>query len=163
MKRLIKVQFKRRRRHVTDYSARKSLLSSGLPRLVIRRSNRYLTAQLVEGKVAQDRVIFTANSKELLKYGWPSTKSIKNLQAGYLLGVLCAVKAKKAKVDKAIIDLGLQRSSKGNRLYAVVKGAIEGGLKVPHSKEILPTQKQLEGESLKTKVDLKKLMENINK
>lgn len=163
MKRLIKVQFKRRRRNLTDYTARAKLLSSGIPRLVIRKSNRYLTAQLVEGKVAQDRVIFTANSKELLKYGWPSTKSIKNLQAGYLLGVLCAVKAKKAKINKAIIDLGLQRSSKGNKLYAVVKGAVEGGLNIPHSKDILPTNEQLEKKSLKTKVDLKKLMENINK
>lgn len=163
MKRLIKVQFKRRRKQLTDYPARAKLLFSGIPRLVIRKTNRYLIAQLVKSSVAQDKIVFTANSKELLKYGWPSTKSIKNLPAGYLLGILCAVKAKKAKVGKVIIDLGLQRSTKGSKLYAVVKGAVDGGLEISHSKEILPTQKQIEREDLKTKVDVKKIKENINK
>jgi len=163
MKGLIKVQFQRRRANKTDYVARARFLEGGLPRLIIRKSNRYLIAQIVESKFAQDKVILAVTSKELLKYGWPPSQSIKNLVAGYLLGVLCAAKSKKHKIGKVIVDIGLQRSTKGNKLYAVVKGAVDGGLEVPHSKEVVPSDERLSGKSLKNKIDVQKIKETILK
>ncbi len=163
MRRLNKIQFRRRRKNRTDYVARAKLLLSGVPRLIVRRSNRYLIVQVVQSEVAQDKVIFTANSKELLKYGWPKTKSIKNIAAGYLLGALCAVKAKKYKISRVIADLGLQRSTKGNRLHAVIKGAADNGLDIKYSKDIVPPKERLEGEKLKTKVNVQEIREKILK
>ena len=162
MRKIIRrVQFKRRRQHSTNYLARAKKLKGRVPRLVVRRTNRYILAQIVTSEIAQDKVIFTASSKELMKYGWPKTKSIKNLAAGYLLGVLCAVKAKKADIEMAILDLGLFRSTKGNRIYAVVKGAVDGGLDVPHSEEILPPMERIKRQDLKTKVDVDEIREKI--
>jgi large subunit ribosomal protein L18 len=161
MKRLIKVQFRRRRENKTNYTSRARKLSGRMARLVVRRSNRYLIAQIVTSQTAQDKVIFTVNSKELTEYGWPEMTSIKNLAAGYLLGVLVAAKAKKNNIEKATLDLGLFRSTKGNKLYAIAKGAIDAGLDVPHSKEILPPMDRIERKDATTKVDVKKIKENI--
>ncbi len=163
MKRLIKVQFRRRRENKTNYTSRVKALKGRTPRLVVRKTNRYLVAQVVTSERAQDKVLLNANSKELLKYGWPEKDSIKNLTAGYLLGLLVAEKAKKAGVERVILDLGLTKSTKGSRLYAVVKGAVDGGLDVPHSEEILPPSERIEGAHAKIKVDLKKIKEQIAK
>ena len=163
MKRLKKVQYRRRREYKTDYLSRINLLRSGIPRLVVRKTNRYLLAQIVTSQIAQDKVIFTAHSKELLKYGWPKGDSIKNLAAGYLLGILCAAKAKKHGIKKAIVDLGLQRSTKGNRLYAVIKGAIDGGLSIASTDEIFPGKERIERGDLKRKVNVPEIKEKIVK
>jgi len=160
-KNLIKVQFRRRRENRTNYASRAKMLYGGTARLVVRRTNRYLVAQVVTSDTAQDKVIFTANSKELMKYGWPETASIKNLAAGYLLGALVAAKAKKNKVEKAVLDLGLFRSTKGSRLYAIVKGAAEAGFDVPHSADILPPMERIDRKDSKVKVDIKKIKESI--
>lgn len=34
---------------------------------------------------------------------------------------------------KVILDIGLTRSTVGNRVYAVLKGALDGGLNIPHN------------------------------
>lgn len=160
-KNLIKVQFRRRRESKTNYVSRARKLYGETPRLVVRRTNRYLIAQIVMSERAQDRVIFTTNSKDLIEYGWPEKRSIKNLAAGYLLGTLVAAKAKKNKVEKAILDLGLFRSTKGNRLYSIVKGAVDAGFDIPHSGEILPPMERIENKDSKVKVDIKKIKESI--
>ena len=71
MKRKIKTVKRRRLEGKTDYNARVKLLKSGTPRVVLRRSNRYVTGQYVESKEAKDSVVVSIVSKELLKYGWP--------------------------------------------------------------------------------------------
>ena len=161
MKRLIKVQFRRRRENKTNYTSRAKRLVGGMARLVVRRTNRYIVAQIVASERAQDKVILTANSKDLTGYGWPETTSIKNLAAGYLLGTLVAAKAKKKSIESATLDIGLFRSTKGNRLYAVVRGAVDAGLNVPHSEEILPTMERIDRKDSKVKVDIKKIKEQI--
>ena len=143
MKRLIKVQYRRRRQYKTDYLARKRLIESGIPRLVIRKTNRYIITQIVESKEAQDKVIISTYSKELPEYGWPESFSIKNLSAAYHTGYLCALKAVKKGIKKAILDIGLNISTKGNKIYAAVKGAIDCGLNVPCSEEMLPDKEKL--------------------
>lgn len=38
----------------------------------------------------------------------------------------------------AFLDLGLARATNGNRVFAAVKGAVDGGIHVPHSEKIFP-------------------------
>lgn len=40
------------------------------------------------------------------------------------------------------LDLGLVRSTVGNRVFAAMKGAVDGGLNIPHSDKIFPTFKK---------------------
>lgn len=153
-----KVKFRRRRAGKTNYKARLSLLKSGLPRLVARKSNRYITAQIVKSKEAQDFVVCCANSKELLKYGWPF--SLKSIPAAYLTGFLLGTRAKKNKIKSVVLDIGLQRSTKGNRAYAVLKGAIDAGILAKYSEDVMPSKERLNGKHLK---NAEKIEEEKNK
>ena len=157
MRHLIKVPFKRRLKTRTDYGARRYLLAGNVPRLVVRKSNRYIIVQLVTSENAQDKVVSTTSSKELSKYGFAEGYSMKNLAAAYLAGFLAASKVKKD-FSKVVLDIGMLKSTKGNRLYAVLKGAVDGGLEIPHSVEILPEMEEIKG---KTKSDVDKVMEKI--
>ena len=66
-----RVAFRRRREGKTDYQQRRSLVLSGLPRLVIRGSLRSMSVQLVKAEVDGDKVIASSSSKDLAKnYGW---------------------------------------------------------------------------------------------
>ncbi|MEM2956091.1 MAG: 50S ribosomal protein L18 [Candidatus Pacearchaeota archaeon] len=143
MKNLIKVQFKRRRQFKTDYLARRRLLEAGKPRIVVRKTNRYIIIQLIESEEAQDRIICSTNSKELLKYGLQPTFSIKNLSAAYLTGYLCALKALKKGVKEAILDIGLNKSTKGSKIYASVKGAIDAGLNIKCAEKMFPEEERI--------------------
>ena len=46
-------------------------------------------------------------------------------------------KAQEKKIKKCNLDIGRQTSTKGSKLYAVVKGAIESGLDINCDKKIL--------------------------
>ena len=39
------------------------------------------------------------------------------------------------------LDLGLVRATRGNRVFAAMKGAIDGGINIPHSPKIFPQKK----------------------
>ncbi len=131
---------RRRRKHfLTDYKARLGLLKSGKLRLVVRKTNRYIIAQIVESEVAQDKIVAGVTSKDLLAFGWPKEfeGSLKSRMAAYLTGMLLA---KKAKVNSAILDIGLQRNVHKGRIYAVMKGTIDAGIKIPCDEESLPKE-----------------------
>lgn len=147
-----KTQRKRTNERKTDYKARLYLLKSDKPRLVVRKTNKYIILQLVESELAQDKVIAKASSADLLTKGWPKEKtgSLKSLPAAYLTGYLLA-KNLKVKVKEAILDTGLQRNIAGSRIYAALKGAIDAGLNIPHSEKALPEMERIESnEKLKT-------------
>lgn len=141
-----KVRFRRRREGKTDYKKRLALLKSGLPRMVVRRTNRYIIVQFIGFKPEGDYVIAYASSKELQKYGWPYGG--KNTPAAYLTGFLAALRAKRAGVKKAILDIGRFPSTKGSRLYAALKGALDAGIEIPHSPEVLPDKSRISGEHI---------------
>jgi large subunit ribosomal protein L18 len=128
--RIMIVPHRRRREQKTDYKRRFSLLKSGKTRLVVRKSNKNVRCQLVEYQPAGDKTLFSADSRELAKLGWKGGTG--NIPAAYLTGLLCGVRAKK-KVREAILDLGLTRSTKGNRTYAAVKGVVDAGISIPIS------------------------------
>jgi len=154
MKRLIKVQYKRRRQNKTDYLAREELLKSGIVRFVVRKTNRYIIIQIVESKEAQDMVVFSVSSKDLMDYDYPESFSIKNIGAAYLTGYLAAKKALKNKISRAILDQGLVKSTKGSKIYAAVAGAIAGGLDIPCDKEMFPKEERLKiNELVKVNID----------
>ena len=134
----MKTILRRRIEGKTDYGSRMNLLKSEIPRLVVRISNRYIIAQIVKSKEAQDSVLCTANSKELVKYGMPEAFSMKNISNAYLTGALIAKKGKEKKITEVILDIGLKRSTKGSKIYAVVKGCADSGIKLKYSEEMVP-------------------------
>ena len=85
---------RRRKEYKTDYKKRFGLLKSGVPRIVFRKTNKYVSAQYVTSKEAQDKVILGISSKNLIKYGWPeiSKGSLKSITASYLTGYLVGKK-----------------------------------------------------------------------
>lgn len=134
---------KRRLENKTNYTKRRRLLEGRTPRIVIRKSNKYLIVQYVESREAQDTVKASAISKELTSYGWPeeAVGSLKSLGAAYLTGFLLGKRV--AGMKPAIVDLGLLRSTKGSRVYALIKGIIDSGFKVPCSEEIMPSDEMI--------------------
>ena len=90
---------RRRKEYKTDYKKRFALLKSGLPRIIFRKTNRYLIAQYVKSKEAQDAIVLGIDSKELLKYGWPEKESIKSSPASYLTGYLFGKKSLLEKLE----------------------------------------------------------------
>ncbi len=158
----MKIDKRRRIEGRTDYKRRLILLKSNLPRLVVRKSNKYISLQIVETKSAQDHIVSSVNTKYLLNFGWPekNTGSLKSLTAAYLAGFLLG---KKTKLDRdLILDIGLSPSTKANRIYAAVKGVSDSGLKIKFDKEIVPTLEQIESNSNLDKAEFNKIKEKIN-
>ncbi len=156
MKRSYLIQFKRRKKKKTDYKKRLALIKSGKTRLVIRKSLSNISIQFINFKNKGDETIASANSTELKKLGWNKTG---NVPAAYLTGLLAGKKARDKKIEEAIIDLGIQTSTKGSRLYAALKGVLDSGIKIPHSEDILPSEKRIKGKHISE--DIEKQFEDI--
>lgn len=135
------VRFRRKREGKTDYHNRLRLLSSGKPRLVIRKSLRHIFLQVVEFDSAGDKVLFSASSSELRKHGWKGYLS--NTSAAYLTGLLLASKMKSGDV---VPDIGMYVSTKGSVVYAAIKGVADGGVNVPVSDSVVPDESRIRGE-----------------
>ncbi len=138
------MRYKRKRTGKTDYAKRLKLLLSKKPRLVIRKSNTQITAQIAIYEMNGDKTIINMSSSSLRKaYGW--NYSAKNIPAAYLLGLMVGKQALSHKISEAVVDIGMQRSIKGSRLYAVAKGAVDAGLKIAIGKETFPAQERILG------------------
>lgn len=142
MAKRIVMQYRRKREGRTDYKSRLVLLKSGMPRLVIRASNKSIQAQLVRYEPDGDKVLATARATDLVKHGWKGNTG--NTPAAYLTGLLLARRLKNVEGD-VIVDIGLQKHHKGGRIYAVAKGAIDGGLNVRVGEETLPADERVTG------------------
>ena len=94
-----------------------------------------------------DKIITSASSFELKKYGYNGSKG--NLPAAYLVGYLAGKKSKEKKVTEIILDSGLYKSVKGSRIYSLLKGCIDAGLSIPCSEEILPSEDRINGKHIK--------------
>ena len=135
--------FRRRREGRTDYRSRRRLVISGIPRLVIRPSNKNVTVQLIKAEPAGDDVMVSAQSSELKALGWKAACG--NMPAAYLTGLLIGTRAKAKGVGNAILDIGLNARGPGSRIFAVAKGALDGGLAIPIGKKALPSEDRLHG------------------
>ncbi|CAI1492159.1 50S ribosomal protein L18 [Thermococcus nautili] len=140
-----RVPFRRRREGKTNYHKRLKLLKSKKPRLVVRKSLNHHIAQIIVYDPKGDRTIVSAHTRELIRdFGWKGHTG--NTPSAYLLGLLIGYKAKQAGVEEAILDIGLHPPTRGSSVFAVLKGAVDAGLNVPHSEEIFPEDYRIRGE-----------------
>lgn len=137
----------------------KNKFNSPKYRLVVRFTNKDIITQIVSAKIIGDQVLAAAYAHELTRYGFP-VPHVTNYAAAYATGLLLArrVLTKLNLADKyqgntqvdgndynvealddgpnpfrALLDVGLRRTTTGSKLFAVLKGATDGGLDVPHS------------------------------
>lgn len=147
-------------------------------RLVSRITNKDVIAQVVQPTLTGDRVIQSAYAHELPAYG--IKVGLTNYAACYCTGLLLArrvlskmglnkdylgvkaatgeyytpeseKKAEERRPFKAILDAGLTRTSTGARVFGVLKGAVDGGVNVPHNEKRFPGYSK-ETEKLDAKV-----------
>lgn len=127
-------------------------------RLVVRFTNKDVIAQIAYATLAGDVVVSYAHSQELPRYGL--SLGLTNYAAAYATGLLLArrtltkfglAERYEGNVDGdvgedydveadeegprplvVLLDTGLKRTSTGSKVFAVLKGALDGGLDVPH-------------------------------
>ena len=141
-----KVPMRRRREVRTDYHQRLRLLKSGKSRLVARTSNRHATAQFVVPGAQGDETLASAHSSDLAEVGWEAPTG--NLPAAYLTGLLAGVRAVEAGLEEAVLDIGLNSATPGNKVFAIQEGAIDAGLEIPHNDSVLAEWERTRGEHI---------------
>ena len=142
-----RVPFRRRREGKTNYHKRLKLLKSKKPRLVVRKSLNHHVAQIIVYDPKGDKTIVSAHTRELIRdFGWKGHTG--NTPSAYLLGLLIGYKAKQAGIEEAILDIGLHPPTRGSSVFAVLKGAVDAGLNVPHSEKIFPEDYRIRGEHI---------------
>ncbi|AQK99011.1 60S ribosomal protein L5-1 homolog b [Zea mays] len=128
-------------------------------RFVVRFTNKDITAQIISASIAGDMVLASAYSHELPRYGLEV--GLTNYAAAYCTGLLLARRVLKIRgLDqeyegnveatgedfsvepaderrpfRALLDVGLIRTTTGNRVFGALKGALDGGLDIPHSEK----------------------------
>ncbi|XP_020106804.1 60S ribosomal protein L5-like [Ananas comosus] len=126
-------------------------------RFVVRFTNKDIVAQIISASICGDLVLAAAYSHELPRYGLEV--GLTNYAAAYCTGLLLARRVlKKLEMDeeyegnveatgedfsvepaetrrpfRALLDVGLVRTTTGNRVFGALKGALDGGLDIPHS------------------------------
>ena len=140
------VPMRRRREARTDYHQRLRLLKSGKPRLVARKSNKQVRAQLVTTGPNGDRTAAAAESNDLAEYGWEAPTG--NMPAAYLTGLLAGLRAIEAGIEEAVLDIGLNSPTPGSKVFAVQEGAIDAGLEIPHNDDVLADWERTRGEHI---------------
>jgi len=140
------VTYRRKRQGKTNYKKRLRLLQAQKPRLVVRPSLKNMTVQIIDYDAKGDKTLISVSTSELAKLGWKF--SLGNIPSAYLVGILAGKRAKDKKIESAILDVGMRQITKGSRISASLKGAVDAGLDIPHSKEILPDEKRLKGDHI---------------
>jgi len=138
-----RIHFRRRREGKTNYRKRLKLLLSEKPRLVYRKTLKYIIGQVINFDKKGDVTLVGITSKILRKYGWKF--ACDNTPASYLTGYLLGKMALSRGIREAVLDIGLYTSTKGGRMYAFAKGAIDSGLNVPCNEEMFPSEDRIKG------------------
>jgi large subunit ribosomal protein L5e len=132
-------------------------------RMIVRCSNKDICCQIAYARLEGDRILAAAYSHELPKYG--VKVGLTNYAAAYCTGLLLARRVLKqlnldgiyegqTKIDgdhfmvedvadgpgafRACLDTGLARTSTGARIFGAMKGAVDGGIDIPHSTKRFP-------------------------
>ncbi len=138
-----RVPFRRRREGRTDYRKRLMLLKGGLPRAVVRKSNRHTRVQFVEARPEGDHIVVSAISSELKGFGWAHSTSA--TPAAYLTGYLAGRRAVEAGLDAAVLDIGLHIPAAGSKVFASLKGMVDAGVSIAHGEGVLPAEERITG------------------
>ncbi|MHA1821732.1 MAG: 50S ribosomal protein L18 [Promethearchaeota archaeon] len=127
-----RVSMRRRREGKTNYHRRLRLVLSGKLRLVIRVTLKNTIVQIAKANIKGDQILANAHSIHLKKYyNWNYNTG--NMTSAYLTGYLCGLRAKKAGIQEAILDLGVVIHQ--NRVKSALKGVLDAGLKIPYSEK----------------------------
>lgn len=160
-----KVPFRRRRTGKTNYNKRLALLKSEQPRLTARASANNFVTQIIEYHAKGDNTLSNATAIELKKFGYKGHTG--NVCAAYLTGILIGSKAKQKNIKTAVFDLGLRTPTQGANVFAILKGAVEAGLDIPHDPKKLPSDERVHGQHIEaktgTKLHVDKIKEEIMK
>ncbi|KAJ8734624.1 hypothetical protein PYW08_013874 [Mythimna loreyi] len=132
-------------------------------RLIVRLSNKDVTCQVAYSRIEGDHIVCAAYSHELPRYG--VKVGLTNYAAAYCTGLLLArrllqrlgldtlysgateVTGDEYNVEpvdngpgafRCYLDVGLARTTTGARVFGAMKGAVDGGLNVPHSIKRFP-------------------------
>jgi large subunit ribosomal protein L5e len=131
---------------------------------VVRRTNSKFILQVIYSNMNGDMVMTAAESTELVNHGLSA--GLTNYSAAYATGLLIArrllkkvglsdlykvndeVNGEYFNVDespdddkrpfKVFLDVGIQRTTTGARVFGALKGACDGGLNVPHNTKRFP-------------------------
>ncbi|KAG5560998.1 hypothetical protein RHGRI_004128 [Rhododendron griersonianum] len=128
-------------------------------RFVVRFTNKDIIAQITSASIAGDIVLAAAYAHELPRYGLEV--GLTNYAAAYCTGLLLARRilkmlemdadyegnveatgedfsvepAESRRPFRALLDVGLVKTTTGNRVFGALKGALDGGLDIPHSEK----------------------------
>jgi len=132
-------------------------------RLIVRLSNKDITCQVAYSRIEGDKIVCAAYSHELPGYG--VKVGLTNYASAYCTGLLVARRLlKKLGLDtlyagttevtgdeynveeldegpgafRCYLDTGLMRTTTGARVFGAMKGAVDGGLNIPHSTKRFP-------------------------
>ncbi len=154
-------KFKRRTEGITNYKKRFNMLKSKSKRVVVRLTNKKIITHAADFGEKGDKTTAFVTSSDLKSLGWKH--SLKSLPAAYLTGALLASTMKSQGQNECIIDLGLRTNTKGGRIFAVLKGAADAGLKFPHSKDYFPPEDRIAGKHIDAyrKTDVSKNFEEL--
>ncbi len=141
-----RVKFRRIREGKTRYNKRLKLVKSGKPRLVVRRFANTILAQIVVYHPEADETVVSASTADLKRLGWKAHGG--NVPAAYLVGYLVAKRAIAKGVKEAVLDIGFATPVRGTAPFAVLKGAIDAGLDVPHNEAAFPSEDRINGEHI---------------
>ena len=161
----MRTQKRRRKENRTDYLKRLKLLKGETPRIVFRKTNKYIISEYTVSKEAQDSVVMGMDSRKLNEYGWPKTAqgSLKSITASYLTGYLTGKTILKQKLEEPILDAGMNRVLHKNKIYAFLKGLIDSGIKINCKKEFFPEEERIKGDHLKNKIPFTEIKSKIDK
>lgn len=132
-------------------------------RLIVRFTNTDICCQIAYARIEGDYIIAAAYAHELPRYG--VKVGLTNYSAAYATGLLIARRVlNKLNLDKiyegttdvdgdyycvedvddgpgafrCALDVGLARTSTGAKVFAAMKGAVDGGLDIPYSVRRFP-------------------------
>lgn len=133
-------------------------------RMIVRFTNKDIICQIAYARIEGDQIIGAAYAHELPKYGLKV--GLTNYAAAYCTGLLMARRMlKKFNLDglyegqtevdgdeynvenmdddqnnsfRCYLDVGLARTTTGAKVFGVLKGAVDGGLDMPHSTKRFP-------------------------
>jgi len=161
----MKIQKLRRRKNKTDYLKRLKLLKSEKPRIVFRKTNKFIISEYIISKEAQDATIIGLDSRKLKEYGWPEKAqgSLKSITSSYLTGYLTGKTIIKRNLEMPILDTGMNRAIHKNKIYGFIKGLIDAGIKINCDKNFFPDESRIKGQHLKNKIPFDEIKLKIDK
>ncbi|XP_067140292.1 large ribosomal subunit protein uL18A [Centruroides vittatus] len=132
-------------------------------RMIVRFTNKDIICQIAYARIEGDVIVCAAYAHELPRYG--VKVGLTNYASAYCTGLLLARRLlKKFALDeiyagcvdvtgeeynvediegqpgafRAYLDVGLARTTTGARVFGAMKGAVDGGIDIPHSNKRFP-------------------------